>query len=107
MAVSYIKGAELPDVAITWSDQETGLLDFSTGWTFSLKIGTPGQTAALTKSTGMTGSATAPNLIIAWAPAELDPLAPGTYTCDVEARHTASGKDRKQSFPITMTPAVL
>jgi hypothetical protein len=107
MAVSYIKGAELPDVAITWNDQDTGLLDFSTGWTFTLKIGTPGQTAALTKSSGISGAATAPNVIIAWAPGELDPLAPGTYTVDVEARHTVSGKDRKQSFPMTMTAAVL
>jgi hypothetical protein len=105
--VSYKKGAELPDVAITWTDEETGLLDFSIGWTFSALIGTPGAVALLTKSAGFTGSGTAPNLLLAWSPTELDALAVGSYTVDVIARHTASTKDRKRSFALVIEPAIL
>jgi hypothetical protein len=107
MPVEYIQGAELPDVAITWTDAETGLIDFSTGWTFSARIGTPGATALLTKTLGITGAAIAPNVMIAWAADELDALAPGSYTVDVQARHTATNKDRKRSFILTLDPSVL
>jgi hypothetical protein len=106
MAVEYRQGAELPDISVTWNDEETGLLDFSTGWSFSALIGQEGQVAELTKVTGFTGSATAPNLKIAWTPGELDVLGPGSYVVDVQAHHTASNKDRKRAFPMTILAAV-
>lgn len=96
----YIKGAELPDVALTWTDEDTGLLDFSVGWTFTARIGHVGAAADLTKTTGITGAAIAPNLVIAWADGELDALDPDTYDVDVEANHVASSKDRKQRFQL-------
>lgn len=107
MAVEYIQGAELPDVAVTWQDEETGLLDFSTGWTFTARIGQPGSVAEITKTTGISGAAIAPNVIIAWTADELDSLAPGSYTVDLEAKNTGSSKDRKRSFQMTILPQVL
>jgi hypothetical protein len=104
----YMKGAELDDVALTWSSPVTGLYtDFVSGWTFSALIGQKEAVAEITKSTGFTPSATAPNLIIAWSAGELDPLAVGSYSVDVQAHHTATSKDRKTSFTLEITPAVL
>jgi hypothetical protein len=104
----YMKGAELDDVALTWNSGATGLYtDFVSGWTFSALIGQKEEVALITKVTGFTPAATAPNLIIAWAAGELDPLAVGQYAVDVQARHTATGKDRKTSFSLEITPAVL
>jgi len=105
---TYIQGAELNDVALTWNDPVTGLYtDFVSGWTFSALIGTPGEVKLITKTLGFTPAATAPNLVIAWAAGELDPLPVGTHTVDVQARHNATTKDRKTSFTLEIKIAVL
>lgn len=106
MTVEYTIGAELPDVAITWTDDNSAVIDFSTGWTFTVKVGLPDQAAALTKTTGITGAATAPNLTIAWAAGELDAVGSGAWLGQVTARNTASGKDRIRSFGIKLLPAI-
>lgn len=103
----YIKGAELPDVAMTWNDPVSGIIDFTSGWTFSLRIGAVGQTALLEKTSGFTPGAAPPNLVIAWAAGELDSLPPGVHTVDVEARNTGSNKDRKRRFEIEIIAEVL
>lgn len=105
MPVEYYQGAELPDVALTWTDEVTGLIDFSSSWTFTLRVGHSGEVALLEKTAGITGAATAPNVIIAWAAGELDVLAPDTYDADIEAKNV-SGKDRKRRFTFTLLPAV-
>ena len=56
MATAYIIGAELPDLPITWQDSAGDIIDFSTGWTFTLKLGTAGNPAVLTKTTGISGA---------------------------------------------------
>lgn len=106
MAVEYMQGAELPDVAFTWTDEETGLLDFSTGWSFTVRVGISGSPALIEKTVGISGAATAPNVIIAWEPDELDVLAVGTYDVDVIARNDGTSKDRKATFPLLMSSAV-
>jgi hypothetical protein len=103
MALVYYRGAELPDAEITWLDSSNNIIDFSSGYTFVAKLGTPGSTALLTKSSGITGAATAPNVLIAWTANELA-LTPGTYSLDIIA--TTGGKDRIQSTPITITQVV-
>jgi hypothetical protein len=86
------KGAELPDIAITWYQQDqVTLYNFSSGWTFAIRIGVPGQ-AALVTLTG-TGAATAPNLTISFAPDALNTIAAGTYHLDVTPRFTGTSKD--------------
>jgi hypothetical protein len=103
----YIQGSDLPDLAITWKDRNDAVIDFSTGHTFSLKIGVPGSAALVTKSTGITGAATSPNVTIAWATSgELNTLATGTYTGQLKATRTLDSKERFMSFRITIKPAI-
>lgn len=105
--LEYIQGADLPDAAITWRDRNNSIIDFSSGHTFSLKIGTPGQTALLTKSTGFTGAATSPNLTVAWATSgELNTLTAGTYSGQIKATRNSDSKDRFLPFEIKILPAI-
>lgn len=86
------KGAELPDVGITWFQQDgVTLYNFSSGWTFTVRIGVPGQ-AALVIPTA-TGAATAPNITVTFNPAALDTIPAGSYHLDVTPRFTATSKD--------------
>jgi hypothetical protein len=104
---TYIKGAELDDVALTWSSPMSGLYtDFVSGWTFTARIGHVNATALITKSTGFTPASTPPNLVIAWAAGELDVLAPDTYEVDVEAKNTGSNKDRITRFTLEILERV-
>lgn len=94
MAVDYVLGAELGDLRITWLDEDGDVIDFSSGWTFQLKLGpAKSAAAALTKTTGIVGAATAPNLTVAWAAGELDNLTVRNYVLQVKATRPDS-KDR-------------
>lgn len=105
---TYIKGAELDDIQLTWSSPVSGLYtDFVSGWTFKALIGEKDVVALITKTDGFTPAGAAPNLTIAWAAGQMDPLPVGTYDVDVEAKHTATGKDRKTSFTLEILAAVL
>lgn len=108
MATPYNKGADLPDLAITWLDHTGTLIDFSTGWDFEIKVGTPGQAALFTKTDGITGLDTAPNLVIAWATeGELNDLAPNkAYTVAITATRTADSKERKMKTAIFIEDTV-
>jgi hypothetical protein len=91
--IVYItKGSELPDRGITWY-QEDGvtLYNFSSGWSFVVRIGSPGQPALVTPSA--TGAATAPNIIITFATGSLDSIPVGAYHLEVTPRFTALTKD--------------
>jgi hypothetical protein len=104
---TYIKGAELNDVALTWNHPVSGLYtDFITDWTFTVFIGTLGGAAAVTKTTGITPAAIAPNILIAWAADELDALPVGEHTAEIEAKHTPTNKDRKTQFTVEILPRV-
>lgn len=97
MIFEHTIGSELPDDAFEWTDAQGAVIDFSTGWTFSVEVGFPGQDPVLTKTVGITGAATSPNVTIAWAAGELDdPLTAGQWPGWITA--TNSGKDRKRSF---------
>lgn len=102
----YMDGADLPDIALTWLDDEGNTIDFSSGWTFELRAGTPGSTAIIEKTTGLTGAAAAPNVTVSWDEGELDDLTHGIHYCDVIATRTADGKDRHMRFKIRRTAAV-
>jgi hypothetical protein len=106
MALIYHKGAELPDAQITWRDSAGAIINFSSGYTFTVKIGNAGQTALLTKTTGITGAATEPNITVAWAVNDLNGLTPDTYEMDIIANFTATSKDRIQSAQITILDVV-
>jgi len=105
--VEYTIGAELPDIAISWTSESGAVIDFSTGWTFTVKVGNPGETALLTKTTTITGAAVAPNLTIAWAAGELDAVGSGAWQCQITAHNTASNKDRIRTFVLKLLPAIV
>jgi hypothetical protein len=52
----YHKTAERPSAELWLEDIDGTLIDFASGYTFSLKIGNKGSTALLTKTSGITGS---------------------------------------------------
>ena len=64
----YRADQELPAIPVEWRDADRAVIDFSTGWTFTAKVcaaSTP-TTIALTKTTGITGADTSPNVLIDW-----------------------------------------
>lgn len=112
----YRVGQELVSVAVDWRDKDNATVDFSTGWTFTVYVAaaTAPSTALVTKTTGITGAATAPNVTIDWTTTELAALTAGTsgtiYVAHLVARRTADSKDRwfRPGNPITfkLWPAV-
>lgn len=112
MSARYFVGADLPDLAIRWKDRSGNPIDFSSGYSFQLKVTRLGQTTALfTKNTGFTGAAmdpTAPNLTVAWATTgELNNLAAGPYTVHITATRTADSKERKMQGRLEIYPSVV
>ncbi len=106
----YRKSAERPSASLWLFDTNRTLIDFSSGYTFSLKIGTPGSTALLTKTTGITGAAGSgsdptgtPNVVIAWTAGELN-IAPGVYAWELTC--TTGGLDRVFAGDITIRDVI-
>lgn len=94
----YHQGAERPALKLWLLDDDGSLIDFSTGYTFELKVGLAGQVALLTKTTGIVGAAGAgveptgtPNVTVSWAAAELA-ITVGAYSWQLKA--TTGGLDR-------------
>jgi hypothetical protein len=97
----YTVGAELPDWQPTWLSSSGEVIDFSTGYSFELRIATDPVTV---KTTGITGAAAAPNLTVAWASGEL-PAQPGNYRGQITARRTSDSKDRvSMEFILEVVP---
>lgn len=80
--ISYVAGASLPALQIQLIDDSNQLIDL-TGFTATVKLGLDTSTTALTKTTGLTCSAT--GIQIAWSSTDLDDLAPGNYIAEVNA----------------------
>jgi len=92
----YTLGDELGDAEIDWADSDGTVIDFSSGYTFSLKVGTKGSAALFTKTSGISGAATFPNITVAWATTgELNSITtPGGYVLQITATRTADSKTR-------------
>jgi hypothetical protein len=111
VGVQYHSTADRPALELWLFDDDGTLLDLSSGsYTFSLKIGTPGSAALLTKSSGIAGAAGSgtepsgtPNLVITWSAGELA-LTPGNYTGQLTA--TISSLDRVFTFPFSITSVI-
>jgi hypothetical protein len=105
----YVKGAALPDAAITWRDWNGALLQLATGHTFELKIATElGVAPALTKTAGLTGANTDPNLTVVWAiSGEITTLVSGLYVVQIVAIRTSDSKRRNFKFlPLRIRPSI-
>lgn len=105
--VTYVRGAERPTLQLWWVDDTDALIDFSSGYTFSLTIG-DGTTATVTKTSGITGAAGAgtnptgtPNIVVAWSASELD-IAAGQYVAQLVA--TTGGLERIGRFGFRIDP---
>lgn len=106
----YTAGDARPVTDLWWLDDDGDLIDFSSGYTFVLKIGDPGSPALLTKSSGIAGAVGAgsepdgtPNVVVTWAAGELD-IAPGVYAFQLRA--TTGGLPRTLKGSIAITDAV-
>lgn len=111
MTLSWSAKAEDPNLEIWWADDAGDLIDFSSGYTWSLKIGPAGGTAVITKTTGITGAAGAgvaptgtPNVVVVWAAGELD-ITPGKY--QFELTPTLAGRQRDAFVTAIEVRAVL
>ena len=107
MIWTYTRGAELPAITIDALDTNGLPIDFSTGWTFSVKVGEPGKTAVATAAT-VTGASSKPNLTIDWPSNALAALVVGvTYTVQLTATWTLTSQDRIYTTQIRVVDAVL
>jgi hypothetical protein len=104
MAVEYEIGEELDPLEITWLDADGGVRNFASGWTFEFKLGTLGQAALLTKTSGITGNNNSPNVVIDFAVDELTVPA-GSYKGQLRARNAAN-KDLFTQFDMTINAVV-
>lgn len=87
----YLTSQEYPSIRLVWKDGTGTVIDFSSGYTWTVILAQESE-AVLTKTTGVTGAATSPNVTINWGTGELD-IAEGVYDLIVIARDGAS-KDR-------------
>jgi hypothetical protein len=94
---TYRKDQELPGVSLNWLDGTGATIDFSTGWTFTVKVCAEGTTTTLvTKTTGITGASTLPNVRIDWSTTDWSTLTAGAvYDYLVIARRTSDSKDNE------------
>ena len=109
MSLHYDEGESLPDVALTWLDTDGNVIDFSSGWVLTVNVAVAlGGPNAFTKTDGITGAATAPNVVIAWdADADVAALTPGRYTLQVVATRDSDGKVRtSRAYPLWVHPRV-
>lgn len=89
---TYRADQEAPSFAVAWYDRNGNLIDFSSGYTFEVKlVHKVTDAVALTKVAGITGAATSPNVVVAWSSGELA-VTPGPYRLHLTA--TAAGADR-------------
>lgn len=111
MSLVYISGSDLPDTQITIRNGDGTYPDFSSGYTFQVKVAPAGSTtASFTKTTGITGgagSATACNVTVAWATSgELNSLTSGFYTLQVQVTRTADSAQWPEQFPLEIRAAI-
>lgn len=96
MTLLYFRGDELP--AFVAEITENGsVTDYSSGYTFAVKIIDIAGTVVLTKSAGITGSLG--EVTTQWAAAELD-ISPGAYTVQLSTVRASDGYDETFQTPM-------
>lgn len=99
-SIEYVSGAERPALLIEILDENNAVIDL-TGYTCSLKLGLDTATTALTKTTGIAGSAS--GVTSTWAAGELA-LTAGNYIGEVIA--TSGGLDYRRQFNMVIKAAL-
>jgi len=99
----YYADAELPSLPYHWFDGAGNIINFAAGWTFHLEFLTKrSERLIYTKSAGITGAATLPNVTVNWASGELASIPPDVYKTRLTATRVADGFGRifmKDSLP--------
>lgn len=100
--IVYTAGDELPAAELTVLEDDGTVIDLSAGYTFEVKVAPIGSTtASFTKTTGVTGAATAPNATVTWATsAELSTLTAGLYTLQFRATRTSDSRNLTVHVPL-------
>ena len=100
--MQYIKGAALPNFQDTWTDADDVAIDFASGYTFTGKLYDPSNDVVwFTKTSGITGAASAPNIAVAWDATELN-IDAGDYVFYVTATRTSDSKKYKTAYGLTI-----
>ena len=89
--------SSLPDANFRWLDASNAPIDFTTGWSFSMKIAQPPNSAQVTKTNGFIGGDGAggvANLTVTWEENELADLTAGRWYFQLTATELISGKQR-------------
>lgn len=100
--VTIVEGSDLPDLAISWLDRTGSIIDYSSGYTFTVKVGVEGGAASITKTSNIVGAATSPNILVSWATSEIGTLSAGRYVIEVIATAT-DGRERRRQLPLLVT----
>ena len=114
--VSYVEGSTLPDLEVWWPDPDGSgdLVDFSTGYTFSVVVGRR-SAVEFTKSSGLTGAAGSgdgsepadvPNLTVQWSASDLGALTPGLYTLELVATRDGDSRVRRRQARLRIERSV-
>lgn len=104
---SYNTDTLLEDFAIEWTDAAGAVRDFSTGWTFELRLMQAEDPKVLvaTKSAGITGASASPNVVIAWAAGDFNVLAPGEIVGELYATRGSDSKPSRKKIDFILEPA--
>jgi len=87
----YLTEQEYPSIQLIWKDGNDAAFSFSSAYKCTVMLAEEGEAVA-TKTSGVVGASTSPNVTINWPIGELD-IAPGDYNLIVTARDDVS-KDR-------------
>ncbi len=112
---TYFVGSDLEDIEL-WVRANGDLIDFTTGYTFSVPVQDKTGTNVFTKTSNITGGAgsglpgasgASPNVTIAWdVGADLDTLDAGRYLAELQIIRTADSKVRKRQFVLELLSEV-
>ena len=105
--LTYYRTGERPDIELWLFDGDGTLIDYSTGFSFEWKLGNPGEAAAFTKTTGITGAAGSgvepsgtPNITLTFTAGELDSVTAGSYTWQLKARSSSLDRFHQGRFQL-------
>jgi len=101
--------SSLPDLTFVWTDATQTLINFGVaGWSYSMKISQPPNAPTITKTTGISGASTSPNITVQWSVNELATLTPGRWYFQLTATYGPSGgKQRIMTGSIVIDQAIM
>lgn len=107
LRAAYSIGDDLDDLAVFWQATSGAYRDFSTGWSFEIKVGNAnGVNFTTANVTGQVGSSTVPSLVVAWAAGTLDTItAVGDYYVQVRCTRSVDSKKLTKRGVLTMKPS--